>query len=114
MKAISIYPKWADMIRLRLKSLEIRTWPTKHRGELLICSTKPDGHARCVADLVNCRPMTRDDVVAAGGVPYADGLWAWELANVREIEPFPVKGLQRIFNVEPPKRRSRCSPTAVG
>jgi hypothetical protein len=51
-------------------------------GELLI----PGGYALCVVDLTACR---RD----GGG-------YAWSFKNIREIQPFKVKGKQKLFEVD--------------
>lgn len=57
------------------------------------------GHAHCVADLIDCRPMQREDEAAACCRWYPD-LYAWHLVNVRLIESFPVKGALGLFDVE--------------
>ncbi|MGE4537610.1 MAG: ASCH domain-containing protein [Desulfovibrio sp.] len=114
MKAISIYQPWASLIALGEKTIEARSWETSHRGDLLICSsaksclledgaTAPGGYALAVVELVDVRPFTREDLEAAclEVMPSPAG-FAWVLANAREIEPFAVKGRQRIFNVDPP------------
>ncbi len=107
MKAISLHQPFATMIRDGVKTIETRRWPTSHRGPLVICSTrKPtvaghlSGYALAIVDVVGCRPMTKTDEPAACYVCYR-GAWAWELANVRPfIVPFPVRGYQRIFNLD--------------
>lgn len=114
MEAISVYQPWASLIALGDKTIEARAWPTKHRGELLICASArdcpleagvvaPGGYALAVVDLVEVRPFTRRDLDAAclGEMSRPAG-FAWVLANAREIEPFAVKGRQRLFDVEPP------------
>lgn len=117
MKALSVWPVWGGMIRARLKSLEIRSRRTHYRGPLVICSSKrpaydavPCGAALCIVDVVGCRPMTPGDEAAAG-CAYAPGLWAWELENVRPLDPFPVVGRLGFFDVEVPaapmRRRGR-------
>ncbi|OBQ29031.1 MAG: hypothetical protein AN483_12885 [Aphanizomenon flos-aquae MDT14a] len=39
-KAISLHQPWASLIALEIKKRETRSWSTKYRGKLLICSTK--------------------------------------------------------------------------
>ena len=116
MKAISIKQPYASLISLDNKRIETRSWPTKYRGDLLIVSSKqPDvaamehfgfekknllfGQALCIAELVDCRPMTKDDEKAARCSLY-DGAWAWVLDNIRPIEPFPVKGQLGLYEVD--------------
>lgn len=118
MKALSLWPVWAGLIREGLKTLEIRSRPTHYRGPLLICSSQrpaydsiPGGSAICMVEVVGCRPMTRDDEAAAG-CPFREGLWAWELADVRPVRPFAVKGALSFYNVDdalikPVRRPSR-------
>ena len=105
MKALSVKQPWASMIASGVKTIETRTWYTEYRGPLLICSSKqptgqgPTGKALCVVDLVDCRRMRSGDQAAAGCVVY-EGAYSWVLANVRLVEPFPVKGMLGLFDVE--------------
>ena len=39
MKAISVRQPWANLISWGQKSIEVRTWTTEHRGDLLIVSS---------------------------------------------------------------------------
>jgi hypothetical protein len=75
----------------------------------------PFGKAVAIVDLIACVPTT--DIMALwldGRGPaeigmelnfgdFSAGRYAWELANVRAIEPFPVKGRQGLFEVEVPE-----------
>ena len=120
MKALSIKQPWAWAIADGFKTIETRTWPTNHRGELLIvASLKPDkamldwflsqtphiesqieyGKAIAVVDLVDCRLMTDADADAALCDVYK-GMWSWVFENVRPIEPFPVRGQLGLYEVE--------------
>jgi len=106
MKAISIKQPWASLIAAGVKTLELRAWPTDHRGPLLICSSRRpviDGHrhgaALCVVDVVDCREMTRDDIPFACVQQFYPDHYAWVLRDVRLIEPFPVVGQLRLFDV---------------
>lgn len=46
-KALSIRQPWAGLLVAGLKSVEVRTWPTRYRGRLLIhAAQRPDGDAR--------------------------------------------------------------------
>ena len=111
MKALSLTQPYANLIRDGRKTIETRKWRTHYRGPLLICATKqkvtnwyggiiePRGVAICIVDVVECRPMTKADEAAACFKLF-DKAWAWELKNLRVIEPFPVKGQLNIFNVD--------------
>lgn len=102
-KAISIKQPWANLIADGRKTLEVRSWKTKPRANVVICSSAspviyPAGFALCVVDIVGCRPMTRGDEDAAC-VSFAPGANVWVLANVRRINPFPVKGGLGFFHI---------------
>ncbi|WP_461213695.1 ASCH domain-containing protein [Lacticaseibacillus sp. GG6-2] len=94
MKAISIRPDYVMDILVGEKMSEFRSWPTSHRGDLLICSTAQHipgtipGHALCVIQIV--------DVVKLGPKSYE-----WKFGtDGYYIRPFKVKGRQRLFNVD--------------
>jgi len=109
-KALSVRQPRASAIADGSKTLETRTWATAHRGPLLVCATKrpqmqglPTGVAICIVEVTDCRPMTPADVEAAGGVPYREGLYVWELAHPEPLaEPFPVVGRLGLFTVHVP------------
>lgn len=103
MRAISIRNPWADLIAHGKKTIETRTWATKYRGPLLICASKSPagpnaGHAVCIVDLVDVRPMRKSDEKRACCRLY-DGANAWVLKNVRRIKPFPVSGKLGLYDV---------------
>lgn len=106
-KAISLHQPWANLIAEGRKTIETRFRRTKHRGDLVICSTKipeagegPFGYALCVVELYDCRPMRYADQEGAC-IEYNKGRWAWMLRNLRRIKtPFPVNGHQGFFNLE--------------
>lgn len=104
MKALSIKQPWADMIAQGVKTIEVRTWQTKYRGDLLVCVTKQPvcdnaGKAICIVDLLEVREMTDDDGEAAQAHWYYEGSFAWLLGNIRLIDPFPVRGMPGVFDV---------------
>lgn len=105
-KAISLHQPYASMVAQRSKTIETRNWPTNHRGDLLIVSTKKpeipgllSGYALCIVDVVDCRPMNVQDVSAARCQWYPEA-WAWVLSDIRQIQPFRVRGYQGIYVVE--------------
>ncbi len=109
MKAISLHQPWANLIRDGKKKIETRFWPTKYRGDLVICSTKnpregegPFGYALCIVEILHCRPMEKLDEDKAC-IEYLPERYSWILSNLRVIkEPFAVKGRQGFFNIEIP------------
>ncbi|MEX1061762.1 MAG: ASCH domain-containing protein [Patescibacteria group bacterium] len=103
MKAISIKQPWANYIAEGRKTIETRKWPTKYRGEILIVSSKspkihPAGYAIAIAEITDCRPMTKKDEKEAMCRVYPKA-WSWVLRNIRKIKPFPVKGQLSIYSV---------------
>lgn len=93
MKALSIRPDYVADIFDGNKTKEYRSWNTSHRGKLLICATARklpgfvSGHATCVVDLTDVKKLS-------------DGTFAWIIENVEVIKPVPVKGQQRLFDVD--------------
>ena len=93
MKALSVRGDYVmDMITGK-KKIEYRTWSTKYRGPLLMCSTarkvagSAPGYAICIVNLYN--------------IEYSelDGLYYWHIKDVRVIKPIHVKGQLKLFNV---------------
>lgn len=106
MKALSVKQPWASLIASGKKTIETRTRSTSHRGPLLICATKPDGMARCIVDIIDCRPMRAGDWKGACCEPYPNA-WGWIIGSVTPIEPFPVRGQLGLFDAaEPPEAQT--------
>jgi len=104
-KALSIKSPWAYKIKQGLKTIETRTWKTDYRGKLLLCCSKNpfisnlSGMAFAVCNLVDIRPMTKQDEYPAQCEKY-EGAYSWILKNIKPINPFPVKGKLGLFEVE--------------
>lgn len=106
MKALSIDPYYAMMIMTGEKAIEVRTWSTDYRGDILICSTAKKyhgtipGHALGVVKLVDVRPLKKTDCENAlmQKAEYRKGLYAWVLDDNRIIEPIPTKGRLSLWN----------------
>jgi hypothetical protein len=118
MKAVSIKQPWASLIAAGVKTLEIRQWPTVHRGPLLIVSSRRpvlEGHrlgqALCMVNVVDCRRMTRDDLPFACIPDFYFDHYAWVLRDVKLIEPFSVMGQLRLFDV--PDKLIKPARTAI-
>ncbi len=104
MKALSIREPWAGMIRNGKKTIETRTWSTKYRGKLLLCTSKSpersfSGKAFAVASLVDVRPMTVEDEAKACCRIY-EKAQSWILESLTFIDPFVVKGRLGLFEVD--------------
>ena len=104
-KAISLKQPWANLVATGKKTIETRTWPTKYRGDLVICSSQnpkiePYGKALCIVELYDVRPMEEKDEKKACVKVYPKAQ-AWFLRNLRPIDPpIPVKGSLGIFNLK--------------
>ena len=108
MKALSIHPVPTMMIFAKTKTIEIRTWKTDYRGDLLIVSTAKKikdtipGHALCVVRLADVVPFEKKHCEAAGVDPrdFESGLFAWKLEDLRYIRPIPLKGKLGLWNYD--------------
>lgn len=116
MRALSVMQPWASLITTGRKTVELRSRPTSHRGELLICAgvkvdprgeafeAGPTGVAVATVRVVGCRRATLED---AGAACYRDEAgelpWAWILADAAPLaETFSVKGQLSLFTVNHP------------
>lgn len=127
MKAISIKQPWATFVAEGAKTIETRKWKTSYRGPLLIVSsTKVDYHmssftasiaadvfdnpdrvflpigtALAICNLVDCRPMTEADEIAAMCEIYPRAQ-AWVFEEIKKIGYFGVKGKPGLYEVDFP------------
>ena len=110
MKALSVHPYYAMAIVSGQKSIEVRSWATDYRGDILICSTAKKyhdtipGHALGVVTLEDVRQLEKKDCEAALLLPkeYTQHCldYAWVLTNNRLIKPVPVKGKLSLWNYD--------------
>ena len=115
MKALSIKQPWTGLIAGGFKTIETRTWPTKYRGELLICASKKAvigmGHefylhrlcsvnacTVCIVNLVDCVPMEPKHEKEAMCRVYV-GAWAWILEEVQIVKQIPISGKLGIYEI---------------
>lgn len=117
MKALSVREPWASLIARGDKTVEVRSWPTKHRGDLVIVSSarvtsteralceafdvEPVlGVTRAIVRVVDCVPFTRESVSKAWldhvgdeaietlcSAPSRGGAYAWILADANQKIP---------------------------
>lgn len=110
MKALSIHPVYACEILTGQKTVEVRTWKTAYRGDLLICSTNHKvkdtipGHALCVVTLKDIEPLSNKHFAGAmfkrSNIDNLEGKYAWILSDVRWIKPIPLKGKLGLWNYD--------------
>jgi hypothetical protein len=91
-------------------------WPffecLKDLGDGPVDQLLPKGAVVAIAELYDCKRMTReliDYIRQNGGYEirfgnYSVGRYAWMLRNVQPlVEPIPARGMQGLFNWEPPE-----------
>lgn len=105
MKALSVKQPWANMIARGEKTIELRSWGTRHRGDLIICSSKkpyiePAGCALAIVNMVDCRRATQKDEERACSTVWLDVDFAWVFENIRRLTPWPIKGAMGLFDIE--------------
>ena len=83
MKAISLWQPWASAMASGVKQNETRSWPTAHRGDLVICSAKRKPSPEEVGD-----PQDYEDAMA---LPYGCALCVVELYEVRPTAHFATQ-----------------------
>jgi activating signal cointegrator 1 len=121
MKALSIRHPWVDLILAGTKTIEIRTWATRYRGPILLHASgaygisEREAAARLrlpppepermsaivgIAELVDCRPVRREDWKNAGLPPLEGKLWAWVFAGAHPIGPVFHAGNRTLFEID--------------
>jgi hypothetical protein len=118
MKALCVRQPYAEVIARGIKTIEVRTWETKHRGPILIVASSnaypedmplfdltdrdcPRSTAVCVVDLVDIghprRPTPEQARAACCDLQRGDLLW--HIVRPRRVRPFAVKGKLRLFDL---------------
>lgn len=116
MKALTVKQPWANLLCEGVKTVEVRSWPTDYRGDLLICSSaSPNNffwndeedkvkrllHAGAmigVVEVLGCEPMTAHHEEAAL-CEVVRGAFAWTIKPKRWCRPDKVVGQVRFFEV---------------
>jgi hypothetical protein len=117
-KALSIKHPWMQWTLTGEKRAERRPWNTHYRGPVVLCSSKEldaaaatedqvtrgwrYGQALAVAELMDVRPM-RDEDSALTCCANQQGAFVFIWGKVTPLaEPFPVRGLPGLFDVDHP------------
>lgn len=115
MRTIVLRQPWASLVLEGRKTIELRTWTTKHRGPVLIVAGKgvdndaarehgwrsgPRGVAICIVDLVDVRIATTNDESDAGCRPDVTREFAWEIRNPRPVRQIPMLGRLGLYDVD--------------
>ena len=127
--AISVKQPWAALIVAGLKTIEIRTWPTRRRGRVLIHAGKvpderPEGWSRIAtpelreaaelrggivgaADVFGCKGYTAAQAFAADAELHLNDpawfvpprMYGFVLRNIIGVDFFPCPGQTLFFRV---------------
>jgi hypothetical protein len=114
-RALVVRQPWANLVRDGLKKIEVRSWTTAHRGDLLICAAKaadssweydgnePRGVTICLVTLLDVRLLRRSDVRPAMLGKHSwilhEGSYAWVLSDPRRLQPRPTVGKLGLFDL---------------
>ena len=88
MYALMIKPQYVADILDGTKTKEYRSWSTDYRGDLLIGCTATryaNAYLAALVELTDCQYDKQD------------GVYVWQMKNIRAIKPLPITGKQRIF-----------------
>lgn len=116
MKALSVKQPWACLLAEGIKKIEVRSWATEHRGDLLICaSASPKDcfwhdpvddvnrllHAGCmigIVNLVDVRKLKKTDSDLSL-CDYEPSAFAWVVEPVSFVRPDKIIGKLKLFDV---------------
>ena len=135
-KALSFRQPWAELVLQGKKSLDLRTWSTRHRGPLAIYASQTVEKERCqehgidpdrvttgavigLVDLVGVVELDNTSYAARanehlGGRQFHSPMFGWELANPRPlVEPQPAKGRLLLFEVDIPETAGEIKPEGL-
>jgi len=132
MKALSIKQPYATSILRGTKTIELRSWQTAYRGDLLICTSQTpayflrkmpildkEGRNKVVDEITEHESYMhfgkalcvvelydirpmKEQDESDSESEYFDDLFSWCLRNVRPIKPFEVIGKLNLFEVNEP------------
>ena len=120
-KVLSIREPYASLIKLKIKTIETRSFKTNYRGELYIHASLSKsnvgdelsklvmpmyGKIICKCKLVDCVLMTKEYVkYVKDNMPmeykcglYEEGRYAWILKDIEEIDAIKAKGKLGIWS----------------
>lgn len=121
MKALSLKQPWAELVVSGKKTLEVRKWNTKFRGEFLVHASKntnkesekefgfkdlPTGCIVGKATLVDVKKyQSEQEFEKDAGKHFAKGWWnpkahGFILANAQRVNPKKIKGQLNFFEVK--------------
>ncbi len=121
MKALSLKQPWAELVVSGRKTLEIRTWRTKFRGEFFIHASKisnakamerlgfkdlPTGHIVGKAKIVDVKEYNSledfnkdENKHFAKGYEWNGKLYGFVVEDAQRVKEIPLKGKLNFFEV---------------
>jgi len=112
MKTLSIVAPNGSRIASGEKTLEVRRWkPKEPIRDLLIVENErvlgqdlqeEMGVAVCMVDVVGYHNWEASEIEAACARYWEEGWIAWELTNVRKIDPFPAVAKLKLYDTARP------------
>lgn len=121
MKALSLKQPWAELVVSGRKTIEMRKWNTKFRGEFLVHASKNTNKERekefgfenlptgCIigkATIVDVKKYkSQEEFEQDADKHFAKGWWhpkahGFILTNTQRLEPKPLKGKLNFFEVK--------------
>ena len=119
---LSIRQPWVELILLGRKTIEVRSWSTKHRGDLWLHAGKPVDAKACAATGTPASELRRGALVGVARVvecfefdraswarhqsahlnyiDFRPGLFGWLLEGARRIEPVPYLGKLGLMKID--------------
>lgn len=124
-KALSFRQPWAELVLQGKKTLDLRTWSTRHRGSLAIYASQTVEKEACRAHGLDPDQLTTGAVIGLvdlvgvveldqaaytaresqhlSGRHFQGPMFGWELANPRPLAtPAPTRGRLLLFDVDLP------------
>jgi hypothetical protein len=121
-KALSFRQPWAELVLQGRKTMDLRTWSTRHRGPLAIYASQTVEKEACLLHGLDPDQLTTGAVIGLvdltgvieldqaaydarisqhlRGRHFQEPLFGWELANPRSLsDPVPVRGRLLLFDV---------------
>lgn len=113
MRTLAVRQPWATFIAEGTKTVEVRSWKTDFRGEILIVASGrplkaeniegkieilPSQVLVCTVILLDCRLVEETDLEGACCDICPGEEYAWVLANPRHVQPIPHKGKLNLYS----------------
>jgi hypothetical protein len=121
LRALTVRQPFASMIARKEKGLEYRSWSTRYRGDLLVCSSSradepcsdPDGVAVCIVKLADiARPSELGLDPRKLGLERGEDPFCWLFQRPRAVPHLAVRGRLKLW--EPDSSLIRALGLRIG